>query len=208
MGFAQGRELAADSLRAIIDSVLQSPAYHVRPPRDPWAPLARAWYAFLAWLDALRATNPAGYRAFIWLLVLILAAIVAHAMWIAARTIRAGTAPIARAPTAIVSVARDAEWYAQEAARLASAGHFREAMQADFLRLILELDARRVTRFHPSKTPSEYVREASMGADARQEFRSLVRTLYTYAYARAAPSPEVWARWRDAATADRYATAH
>ena len=197
MGFAQGREVAADSLRAIIASVLQSPAYHVRAPRDPWAPVLRAWYAFLAWLDALRQTNPVGYRAFIWLLLLILGAIVAHAMWIAARTIRAGTAPVARAPTALVS-----------AARLAAGGHFREAMQADFLRLVLELDARRVTRFHPSKTPSEYAREASMGPDARQEFRALVRTLYMYAYARVAPSPEVWARWRDAAIADRYATAN
>ncbi|MBC7894359.1 MAG: hypothetical protein H7066_03045, partial [Cytophagaceae bacterium] len=93
MRLGQGRELAADSLRAIIDSVLQSPAYQVRAPHDPWAPVARAWHAFLEWLAVLRDTNPAGYRAFIWLLVLILAAIVAHAMWIAARTIRAGTAP-------------------------------------------------------------------------------------------------------------------
>lgn len=208
MGFAQGRELAADSVRAIIDTVLTNPAYHVRPPDSPWEPVARAWDALTRWLAELRDTNPAGYRAFLWLLVIVLAAIVVHAMWIAARTIRAGTAPIARTPTPIVSAARDAAWYARDAARLAAAGNFREAMQADFLRLVLELDARRITRFHPSKTPSEYVREASMATEARQEFRALVRTLYTYAYARVAPSPEVWDRWRSAAIADRYATTH
>jgi hypothetical protein len=208
MGFAQGRELAADSLRAIIDSVLQQPRYQVRPPHDPWAPVRRAWYALLAWIDQLRETNPVGYRALVWLLVLVLIAIVGHAMWIAARTIRAGTAPVAKGPDIIVSAVRDAAWYASEAARLAATGRFPEAMQADFLRLVLELDARRVTRFHPSKTPSEYVREASMPNEARQEFRALVRTLYTYAYARVAPSPEVWEQWRAAATADRYAATH
>lgn len=205
---AQGRALATDSVRAIIDSVLLNPAYHVRPPDSPWDPVVRAWNGLLRWLDALRTANPTGYKALIWFLVLVLAAIVAHAMWIAARTIRAGTAPAPRGPVPVVSAARDASWYAREAARLADVGNFREAMQADFLRLVLELDARRITRFHPSKTPSEYVHEASMGAGARQEFRALVRTLYAYAYARVAPTADAWAAWRAAAVAERYAATH
>jgi hypothetical protein len=205
---AQGREVAADSLRAIIDTVLASPAYQVRAPRDSWAPVRRLWWSLLDWLQDLRTSNPVAYRLLVWTLVAILAAIVAHALWIAARTIRAGTARTDREEPTPVAAPRDAAWYAAEADRLAAAGRIAEAMQADFLRLVLELDARRVTRFHPSKTPIEYVREAAMTPEARRDFRALVSTLYAHAFARLTASDATWRSWRAAALADRYAPAH
>ncbi|MCC6316942.1 MAG: DUF4129 domain-containing protein [Gemmatimonadaceae bacterium] len=207
-GLVQSREVAADSLRALIEVVLRAPEYQARAPRDAWAPVARAWWALLDWVDRLRESNPLGYRAFVWLMVLILAAIVLHAMWIAARTLRAGTAPAPAEPLAQSSIVRDAAWYAREVERLTASGRLAEAMQADFLRFVLELDARRVARFHPSKTPSEYVREADLGDEARRDLRAVVATLYAHVYARVAITPEAWARWRDLASADRYAASH
>lgn len=203
----QGPGVATDTLRAIIDSVLRDPAYQTRAPRDAWAPVRRTWNALLDWVDRLHATSPVAYRAFVWLLVAILAAIVLHAMWIAARTIRAGTAAPDRPMPQAASMPRDAGWYADEARRLAAAGRYAEAMQADFLRLVLELDARKITRFHPSKTPFEYVRDAALTTNARHDFRALVTTLYTHAFARVSVTDDAWHQWRAAAHADRYAAA-
>ena len=205
---AQGRDLAADSLRAVIDHVLASPEYQVRAPRDPWAVVRRLWWSLLDWLQELRTANPLGYRLLVWSLVAILGAIVAHALWIAARTIRAGTAPPDRPQLAHAPRPRDAGWYRAEADRLAAAGHVAAAMQADFVRLVLELDGRQVTRFHPSRTPIEYARDATLSPDARRDFRALVATLYAHAFARVAVTAETWPAWRAAATADRYARAH
>ena len=89
--------------------------------------------------------------------------------------------------------------------RLAAAGRVVEAMQVDFLRLVLELDARNVMHFHPSKTPIEYVREAQCGPEARGEFRALVAMLYRYAFGRLIIPESAWDNWRAAAIAERYA---
>lgn len=201
----QGRQVAADSLRQVIDSVLSGPAYQSRAPRDDMAMVRRAWQAFLDWSDQLRAGNPLAYRALVWTLIAILAAIVGHALWIAARTIRAGTASADQNESAPSSAPRDAGWYGAEAHRLAAQGRVVEAMQMDFLRLVLELDARSVMRFHPSKTPTEYVREARCGPQARGELSALVATLYRYAFGRLIISDSAWDTWRAAAVAERYA---
>jgi hypothetical protein len=197
-----------DSLRALIDTVLAGAEYQVRDLTDPWAPIRRAWFALLEWIDALRASSPLGYRVLIWTLIAILGAIVVHAAWIAARTLRAGTA---RPPTPDVpepSAIRDSSWYAREAQRLANAGEFVKAMQYDFLRLILELDAREVTRFHPSKNPIEYGRDARMEPEVRREFRQLIHRLYAHAFARVPVTPADWDAWRHASEASRYAPTH
>jgi hypothetical protein len=198
----------ADSLRTAIDAVLAQGPYQVAAPRDPWAPVRRLWGLTLDTLERLRTDNPLAYRALVWLLVAVLLAIVAHAMWVAARTIQAGSAAEAKERLQPASAPRDAEWYTQEAARLAAAGRFAEAMQADFLRLILELDARNVTRFHPSRTPGEYARDPRLTDETRNELRSLVRSLYAYAFARIPADESAWDAWRARATVDRYAPAH
>jgi hypothetical protein len=207
--FAAAQELvSADSLRSAIDAVLAQGRYEVAAPRDPWAPVRRLWALTLDALQQLRTDNPLDYRALVWLLVAVLLAIVAHAMWIAARTIQAGSAAEAKERVQRTSAPRDAEWYAREAARLAAEGQYADAMQADFLRLMLELDARNVTRFHPSRTPGEYARDPRLPAESRNELRSLVRSLYAYAFARVPADESAWMEWRARATADRYAAAH
>jgi hypothetical protein len=100
-----------------------------------------------------------------------------------------------------VPPARGAAWYRAEADRLAGAGKYREAIQADFTALILALDSRRLVRFHPSKTPGEYVAE-------RSDLGGVVRALYAYLFARAPCGPAEFGAWRDLTRAvDHAATA-
>lgn len=208
MAWQEGTPVAADSLRTVIDAVLTQGAFQVEAPRDPWAPVRRLWTVMLDTLERLRTENPLAYRLLVWLLVAILIAIVAHAMWIAARTIQAGSIVPAKERLQPTSTPRDAEWYAREARRLASDGRFAEAMQADFLRLMLELDARNLARFHPSKTPGEYVGDARLPSEARDELRGLVRSLYRYAFARVPADRLAWEDWVNRASVNRYAAAH
>ncbi len=205
----QGITMArADSLRATLDSVFANPAYRWETREDPIGALRRLWGATGDALDRLRAQNPDAVRLLMWLLVAILVLIVAHAAWVAWRTIRGGSRG---APTAVDSpivATRDAAWYAQEAARLAAAGHFAAAMQADFLRLVLELDARRVIHFHPSRTPSEYARDPALSDGGRTALRALVREMYAHAFARVPLDRAMYDAWRALAVAERYAPAH
>ena len=98
-------------------------------------------------------------------------------------------------------------WYRGEAERLAKAERFREAVQADFLGLILELDERRLVRFQPSKTPGEYAAEPGLADPARQALQHLVRLLYGYAFARLPCGAGEFGAWRELARPERYAPA-
>lgn len=198
----------ADSLRATLDSVFASPAYRWETREDPFGALRRLWLATGEYLARLREQNPAAFRTLTWLLVAVLVAILAHAAWVAVRTVRGGSRRLQGETGEPVSAPRDAAWYAGEAARLAQAGDFVAAMQADFLRLILELDARRVVAFHPSKTPSEYARDATLGADGRRALGVLVREMYAHAFARVPCDRAAYDAWRARAMAERYAPAN
>lgn len=199
---------APDSLRAALDSVFAQSAYRWEAPRDPFAFVARAWNAARDWIDRMQAQNPMLVRALWWALLAVLALILLHAAWIAFRTFRGAHAPEdARSPGRTI-VPRDAAWYRREADRLASQGRYAEALQADFLRLVLELDALRLLRFHPSRTPNEYVADPALPAGARAPFGILVRALYRYAFAGAPCGAAEFAQWRTEAAADRYARAH
>ncbi len=197
---------APDSLRAVLDSVFQDPAYQWVEPPHPFAFLARWWRALQDWFAGLERTHPELFWALFWLMVAGLVAIFVHASWILLRTLRAAAAPPA-GPIPGGPEARGAEWFRGEAQRLAAAGRFVEAMQLDFLALVLELDGRRVLRFHPSKTPNEYTREAGLQGTAREAFGGLVRSLYGYAFARWPCGPEDYRAWQAAAVPERYVPA-
>lgn len=209
MTFGQeGTPIAADSLRATIDSVLAQAAYQVSAPRDPWAPVRRLWNALLDWLEQLRTGNPLAYRVLVWVLIAMLAVIVAHALYVAARTIQAGSAAGPKERLQPISAPRDAAWFDREARQLVVQGRYAEAMQADFLRLVLELDARDLARYHPSRTPAEYARDSRLTAEGRSELSALVRSLYAYAFARLPADAAAWESWKARTVADRYAAAH
>lgn len=193
-----------DRYRAALDSVFAAPTYRWEAREDPFGPLRRLWTALLQTIDELQRDNPQAFKALVWVLVAVLVLVLGHAAWVAFRTVQAGSRRVQRDVAGPSSVPRDAAWYAQEARRLASQGEYAGAMQAEFLRLVLELDAKQVTRFHPSKTPIEYVRDAALTEDGRRELRTLVREMYGYAFARAPLDGAAFDRWRANAVADRF----
>jgi len=197
-----------DSLRAILDSVFAAPHYH-------WAERPRPWYAFLAgwlddlnrWLLALRESHPFAFKLFLAALVVSFVGILVHVGWILVRTLRpedSGLASTSGEP----ALGRDQAWYRREADRLAAEGRYVEAVQADFLALVLALDESKLLRFHPGKTPGEYAREAGLAPRAREEFRELVRFLYGYAFARWPCGPAEFERWRARTAPEHYAPAY
>ena len=196
----------SERLRAVLDSVFSRPDYNWQQPPDPFGPIRRAFLWLNRWLQTLRSEAPPLYWLFMGVLVLILLSIFAHAAWVMYQTMRSG-AVAEPEPGESAVMARDAAWYAREAERLAAAGRFVEAIQADFLRLILDLDARRLVRFHPSRTPNEYAREPALSVNGRRELAGLVRRLYAYAYARIPCGMPELVEWRALAAAERYARA-
>ena len=195
-----------DSLRAVLDSVFAAPAYKWVQRPDPFAALKRVRDAIWHWFTGLHDMHPFGFRVVLYALVLAMLAVVVRAGWTFINTVHsADPTPAATGPG---FSPRDQAWYRGEADRLAAFGRFAEAIQADFLALVLALDARSVLRFHPSKTPGEYVRESQLAPGARDEFRDLVRRLYRYAFARSPCGPAEFADWRASATSERYASAN
>jgi Domain of unknown function (DUF4129) len=195
-----------DRLRAVIDSVFARPAYNWQQPIDPFAPLRRLWLWLVRLFQTLRAENPSLYWIIVVAVLVILLAILAHAFFVTYQTVRADAGTEVTGDETRVEI-RDAAWYGREAARLANAGHYAEAIQADFLRLVLQLDARRIVHFHPSRTPGEYVRETGLSPESRRELATLVSRLYAYAFARVPCGAAELREWRDHASADRYARA-
>jgi uncharacterized protein DUF4129 len=193
-------------LRSVIDSVFSRPEYRWEQPIDPLAPVRRALRALLQFLYTLRSNAPSLYHLLIGALVLVLVAILAHGAWIAYRTMRADATTESRRIEEHRTV-RDAAWYGREAETLAAAGRYAEAIQVDFVRLVLEMDARRLVRFHPSRTPNEYARDPALSPEARRDLADLVRRLYAYAFARVPCGREELRDWRDRASVDRYARA-
>src|SRR5262245_35759871 len=125
-----------DSLRAVLDSVFAKPEYHWIERRDSLAFIARWLGGLSRWLTALRDAHPLGFRLLLAGLVVVLVASLVHAGWILSRAIR-GPGTGIRNPGAPVAVRRDRAWYRSLADRLASEGRFAEAMQAEFLALVL-----------------------------------------------------------------------
>jgi hypothetical protein len=194
-----------DSLRGVLDSVFAAPDYVWVERTPPLAFLARWLEGFTRWLYATREAHPVGFQLVLGALVILLVLILVHAGWILFHTIR-GTAS-ASIRLSETPVRRDRAWYRREADRLAGQGRYVEAMQAEFLALVLALEAAELLRFHPSKTPAEYGRESRLSPSAREEFRELVRALYGYAFARWPCGPGDFAGWRARALPERYARA-
>lgn len=196
----------ADSLRALLDSVFTAPEYRwVERPES--LTLLRRWFRTLQqWLLDLDAREPALFRLLLAGMILLVIGIFLHAAWTFVRTVRAAQGgALGAVPDA--PARRDREWFRKEAERLAATGRYAEAMQYDFLGLILALDAAALLRFHPGKTPGEYAREARLEPGAREAFQALVRTLYAAVFARRPTGPEEYAAWKRLAVPERYASA-
>lgn len=195
-----------DSLRTLLDSVFAAPTYRWSEPTDPLAAVRLRFAELMDWIRHLESNSPALYLVVVGILVALLVAVLVHVGWLVWQTLRAPPTVAAIMPSA--AERRDAAWFRTEADRLASAGRYREAVQADFLALVLTLDGWGAMHFHPSKTPAEYLGEPALRGEAREEFRDLVRQLYRIVFGGAACDAADYAEWRRRAAPERYAPAH
>jgi hypothetical protein len=191
----QNPVLSDDSLRAVLDTVLSAPAYQwtETEPRLSW--LARWWRTLVDWLGRFRESNPTAADILFWSLAAVLVIIFVHGGWIMYRTIRGATEAEGRGVSAGALAIRDERWFQRLADQLAGEGRFAEAMQAAFTALALRLEARGVLRFHPSKTPREYAREARLADSAKTTLQASVSELYAHAYAGRPCSRDQYRAW-------------
>lgn len=200
--------VAPDSLRAALDSVFADRAYHWQGITDPMSWLARWFRALAGWIVGLHQARPWLYAAVMIVMVVLVIAIFVHIAWVAARTMRYATGPDASRAGA-APVVRDEAWFLALADGLARDGRAAEAVRTAFQALVLELARAGALRYHPSKTPREYLREARLPPDDRTRLSALVESLYRFAFAGAPCGPADYAEWRRRAAEGRWnAPAH
>ena len=185
----------ADSLQAVIDSVFTAPKYDWVTVVHPWRWLLDRFARLVERLEALRLGAPLAYWTIVVVALVILVAILVHAGWLVVQTTRHAAPPDARA-AAQRGERRDAAWYRRRAAALAGEGRYPEAMRATFEGTILDLAAAGAVRWHPSKTPREYLREARLPEPARGRLAVVVDTLYAASFAGRRLDRPAYESWR------------
>lgn len=182
-------EVPADSIRAVVRSVMSGAEFNWRERPAILDKLADLWRGLMGRLEELGQLHPVAYWLLVAGLLAILIAILVHIGWTLSRAFRrpesetAAEAPSTAAP-------RDASWHREEAERLRAAGHFIEALAHYFIALLLDLDQREIVRFHPSKTPREYVDEAGLEPAGRAALAELVSRLYRHVFGGVAVSED------------------
>lgn len=190
----------ADTLQGVLDTVFAAPKYEWVARPHPWRWLWEQFMKLVSWFELLRLSSPVVYWTVVCLAVVALVAVLVHAGWLMLRTIRASTAPDATAP-GLRAERRDAAWYWARGTRLAGEGRYPEAMRAMFEATALDLAAAGLVRWHPSKTPREYAREAKLAGEARTRLGALVDGLYAASFAGRNFGPAEFESWRAMAAA-------
>ena len=177
----------------VLRAVFAAREYHWTGTSNAWVWLMERLQRAIEWLQNLRLAFPIYYYGLLGVLILALIAIVGHLSWVIWRSLR----PVAgiAAPAALTGPVRDAVWHHAEALRLSAEGQFAEALAHRFLAAVLDLDARRVLQFHPSKTPAEYADEARLDDVGRSELADLVASLYRHLFGGAPCDTAEWRRF-------------
>jgi hypothetical protein len=187
------QQVDPDSLTAVLRAVFAAREYQWTGTSNTWAWLMEHFQRILDWLDTLRVVFPVHYYIVLGVLTLLLVAMLVHLTWVVWRSFRPALG--LAAPAVPTGPVRDAAWHLAEAFRLGAAGRFAEALAHRFLAAVLDLDARRVVQFHPSKTPAEYAREARLDDVGRSELRDLVASLYRHLFGGAPCDAAEWRRF-------------
>ncbi len=164
-----------------MNDVFAAPEYDWSAVRDPLAWIRKRYYELVDWFAALHQDHPITYWIMLVVMLVLLTAILAHFSYLIYRALRPQQAP-AEPATGRRAVVRDAAWYLQEAHRLEDAGNLLGSLVMRFGSLVMELDRRNIVKFDPSKTPVEYVREATVPDEGRDLFRLIVAGVYRHAY--------------------------
>lgn len=201
------QQAPADSLRAVLREVFAARAYEWKVRPRPWTWLQDLLGRVLDWIDGLHAAHPVVYYALLGAMTAMLVAILVHVSYVVSRALRS-TGPTEGAAEAASVPNRNVAWHLTEARRLSAAGRYAEALAHRFVALLLELDGRDAVRYHPSKTPAEYVAEARLDHAGRSEFAGLVGLLYQHVFGGIPCGPDEWGlfdRQASAVTADHAA---
>ncbi len=178
-----------DSLRRAVAEVFARPEYAWATGRSPLQWLLEQIGRFLDWLGRAEASHPAAFRVLLVLLTAALVATLVHMGYVVWRITR----PTAQTPGdgggAPGLRLEDALAHRERAEALARAGRYAEALAHRFVAMLLELERRDALRFHPSKTPAEYVTEARLDQAGRATLGQLVARLYRHVFG-AAPCDE------------------
>jgi Domain of unknown function (DUF4129) len=177
----QSQAVSRDSVETVVNDVFAAPEYDWSEVRDPFAWIRKWYYELVDWFAALHQEHPITYWILLAVMLVLLTAILLHFSYLIYRALRPQQAPPEHA-TGRRRVVRDAAWYLQEAHRLEDAGNLLGSLVMRFGSLVMELDRRNIVKFDPSKTPIEYVREATVPNEGRDLFRLIVAGVYRHAY--------------------------
>lgn len=195
--------LAYREVASALEEVLASSEFRQVEPSPLGRWLGEAWRAFLELLPPVVLEVPRGAGAMVaWLLaaatLALLTAVVgrrlghlAHRLGRrtkAARGSGSGDGDRPRTP---------GEWLGLAAAR-ASDGNLRGAATALYQGVLGVLDEKGVVRFHPSKTPGEYVAEASTASQA-PEATAFIRSFQRFRFGEATPTSAAYRELGDQA---------
>lgn len=189
---AQVTTLPPDSVRAILDRVFDSPEYvWGDAPPDFLTWLGDKLASLSQSLDTLLAEHPVLYWTLLVILLVILGALLTHFALLLYRAFQ-GPGRQDGAPNAPPVISRDARWHLQHSRELRDAGRYAEAIAHRFMALLLDLDRVHVIRFHPAKTPAEYVSEVSGPETDRARFGTMVDELYRCRFGGSTCTAETW----------------
>jgi hypothetical protein len=176
--------LAPDSVRRAVADVFARPEYH-------WAgePGLLSWlrglvHRLVDWLGAVQTGHPGAFAALRDILIVVLAALLAHIAYVVWRITRpttrlgGGAGPGEGRGIGV----EDARAHLARAEELAALGRFAEALAHRFMAVVLELDRRGALAFHPSKTPAEYAREVRLDPPQHASVGELVAHLYRHVF--------------------------
>jgi hypothetical protein len=171
----------ADSLARALHAVFTRPEYRWEDSRLVFRWLGSQWQRLLEWLATYQRGHPTQYVIVLAVLVTILVAILVHFGYVAWRVVQPTLQP-ARSLVSVGPPLDDARAHLDRAAALAAAGRYAEALAHRFLALLRQLETRQALRFHPAKTPAEYVHEAQLDAQGRERLGALVTSLYAHLF--------------------------
>jgi hypothetical protein len=191
--------LPADSLRATLRQVFAGRDFQWMEPRNPFRALREALSRVLEWLSALYAAHPVAYFVLMAGLVVLLAALLTHLAYVVWRAMRAHP-PEGVGPRAPQPALHDSAWHLAEARRLIGDADYARALGHRYLALVLDLERRRALRYHPSKTPAEYVAEARLEAAGRNALDTLTRALYRHLFGGVPCAADDWTRFDHSAS--------
>lgn len=172
-----------DSLRRAVAEVFARPEYRWATGRSLLQWLGEQVARLFDWLGRLQEGHPAEFHLLMVGLTVVLVALLVHMGYVVWRITR----PTVRTPAGVVGGVGtprldDARAYRARAAELARAGRYAEALAHRFVAVVLDLDAREALKFHPSKTPAEYVGEARLDPSGRASLADLVGRLYRHLF--------------------------